>query len=68
MHMTKPKAPSRSFASDNNAGVHPRILEAIVAANSGHVIAYGDDPYTEQATAKTTAANMTKCAAIRLRR
>lgn len=50
--MTKPMAPSRSFASDNNAGVHPRILEAIVAANSGHVIAYGDDPYTEQATAK----------------
>ncbi|HEY6122115.1 MAG TPA: low specificity L-threonine aldolase [Pyrinomonadaceae bacterium] len=45
-------APSRSFASDNNSGVHPRILEAIVAANSGHVIAYGDDPYTEQATAK----------------
>ena len=41
--------PSRSFASDNNAGVHPLIMEAIAAANDGHVIAYGDDPYTARA-------------------
>jgi threonine aldolase len=41
--------PSRSFASDNNAGVHPKIMEAIAAANDGHVIAYGDDPYTARA-------------------
>ena len=47
--MTKPEAPSRSFASDNNAGVHPRILDAIAAANRGHVIAYGDDAYTSAA-------------------
>jgi len=40
---------SRSFASDNNAGVHPRVMEAITAANDGHVIAYGDDPYTARA-------------------
>ena len=40
----------RSFASDNNAGVHPEIIEAIRAANDGHVVAYGDDPYTERAT------------------
>jgi threonine aldolase len=40
---------SRSFASDNNAGVHPQIMEAIAAANDGHVIAYGDDPYTARA-------------------
>jgi threonine aldolase len=39
----------RSFASDNNAGVHPRVMEAIAAANDGHVIAYGDDPYTARA-------------------
>ena len=44
--------PKRSFASDNNAGVHPKIMEALLAANSGHVIAYGDDPYTEQAIAR----------------
>ena len=41
-----PKSQKRSFASDNNAGVHPDILRAIVAANEGHVIAYGDDAYT----------------------
>jgi threonine aldolase len=47
--MTKQVKPSRSFASDNNAGVHPQIMEAIAAANEGHVIAYGDDPYTARA-------------------
>ena len=36
----------RSFASDNNAGVHPEIIEAITNANDGHVIAYGGDPIT----------------------
>jgi threonine aldolase len=40
---------SRSFASDNNAGVHPKVMDAIAAANDGHVIAYGDDPYTARA-------------------
>ena len=39
----------RGFASDNNAGVHPRILKALADANSGHCIAYGDDPYTAAA-------------------
>lgn len=43
---------TRSFASDNNAGVHPDILKAIEAANNGHVVAYGDDPYTEKAIAE----------------
>ena len=41
----------RSFASDNNSGVHPEILKAISAANDGHVVAYGDDPYTDRAVA-----------------
>ncbi len=36
----------RGFASDNNAGVHPRIMQALSHANNGHCIAYGDDPYT----------------------
>jgi threonine aldolase len=44
--------PSRSFASDNNAGVHAEMLEAIRRANEGHVVGYGDDPYTESAVAK----------------
>ena len=43
---------ARGFASDNNAGVHPEVMEAIVRANQGHVIAYGDDPYTRSAIAK----------------
>ena len=46
------KQPTRSFASDNNAGVHPEVLEAIARANQGHVVAYGDDPYTRSAVAK----------------
>src|ERR1700758_1074277 len=47
-----PAKTTRSFASDNNAGVHPEILEAIARANDGHVIAYGDDAYTRAAIAK----------------
>ena len=41
--------PSRSFASDNNAGVHPEVLKALAAVNEGHVVGYGDDPYTASA-------------------
>ena len=44
--------PSRSFASDNNAVVHPEVLEAIERANQGHTVGYGDDPYTESAVRK----------------
>src|SRR6267143_4814263 len=50
--MTKQVKSSRSFASDNNAGVHTRVMKAIAAANDGHVIAYGDDPYTARAMKK----------------
>jgi threonine aldolase len=41
----------RGFASDNFAGVHPRVLEAIAACNTGHAMAYGDDPVTARARA-----------------
>jgi len=44
--------PARSFASDNNAGVHPEVLQAIAAANQGHAIGYGDDPGTGLAVRK----------------
>ncbi len=37
---------TRTFASDNYAGAHPEILEALAVANGGHVRAYGADPYT----------------------
>jgi threonine aldolase len=44
--------PARSFASDNNAGVHPQVLQAIAAANQGHAVGYGDDAYTESVVRK----------------
>ena len=44
--------PARSFASDNNAGVHPEVLQAVADANRGHAIGYGDDPYTKSVVQK----------------
>ncbi|HTA23046.1 MAG TPA: low specificity L-threonine aldolase [Terriglobales bacterium] len=44
--------PARSFASDNNAGIHPDVLKAVARANFGHAVGYGDDPYTRAAIAK----------------
>jgi threonine aldolase len=38
----------RGFASDNYAGIHPEVLQALAAANGGHQVAYGDDAYTER--------------------
>lgn len=38
----------RGFASDNYSGVHPEIIEALISANGGHQIAYGEDEYTER--------------------
>ncbi|MBT8460866.1 MAG: low specificity L-threonine aldolase [Boseongicola sp.] len=40
------------FASDNNGPVHPKIMEAIVRANEGHVPAYGNDALTAAAKDK----------------
>ena len=39
----------RGLASDNHAGIHPDIMKAIEAANNGHAVAYGGDPYTTAA-------------------
>lgn len=39
------------FASDNNAGMCPEAIEALIAANTGHAAAYGDDPWTGRAIA-----------------
>ena len=39
----------KSFASDNYAGAHPEVLAALTAANEGHAVAYGDDPWTARA-------------------
>lgn len=38
----------RNFASDNWAGAHPEVIDAIVAANIGHTPSYGGDPWTTQ--------------------
>jgi threonine aldolase len=38
-----------NFASDNHYGVHPRILEAMAAANAGSAPAYGGDDWTKKA-------------------
>ena len=38
----------RGFASDNYAGVHPEVLDAVAKANGGHQVAYGGDAYTQR--------------------
>ncbi len=39
----------KGFASDNYAGAHPEVLDAIAAANCEHAVSYGDDPWTARA-------------------
>ena len=36
----------RGFASDNYAGVHPAVMDAMAAINHGHEVAYGEDSVT----------------------
>ena len=48
-HPALPAAPLRFFASDNAAGAHPAVLEALNRANEGHALAYGSDPTTRAA-------------------
>jgi threonine aldolase len=42
----------RTFGSDNHAGVHPEVLAAIGAANSGDAVAYGGDELTRTVLAR----------------
>jgi threonine aldolase len=37
---------AKRFFSDNTASICAEILEAIAAANGGHEVAYGEDPWT----------------------
>ena len=39
----------RSFGSDNHSGVHEKIMVAILRANEGDEIAYGEDKFTDKA-------------------
>ncbi len=51
----------RSFASDNNSGVHPEVMEALNRANKDHAVGYGDDPWTKEAVAKIKEAFAPDC-------
>lgn len=42
----------RHFSSDNWSGVHPEVIAAIAAVNSGHVPSYGHDTYTAATIAR----------------
>lgn len=44
-----------SLASDNTAGAHPAILEAVVRVNEGHCPSYGADAWTDAAMARIRA-------------
>jgi len=50
--MPQKQQSGRAFASDNWAGVHPDVLEAMTRANVGHVPSYGGDPFTIDAIAR----------------
>lgn len=52
--MTLELSEFRSFASDNHAGVHPEVLQALADANLGFTPAYGADPWTAAAHAQFT--------------
>lgn len=41
--------PGRQFASDNQSGMCPEVLQAIIAANGGHAAGYGEDERTARA-------------------
>ncbi len=46
----------RSFASDNSAGAHPAVLEALAAANQGYAEPYGADALSRRAADRIRAA------------
>jgi threonine aldolase len=50
----------RSFGSDNHAGTHPAILQAVLEANVGDAVAYGADDWTARATASLRSAFRTE--------
>lgn len=48
--MMKQTPRARHFASDNYAGICPEALQALLEANEGHEVSYGDDSWTEKAS------------------
>jgi threonine aldolase len=51
----------RQFASDNNAGCCPEVLEAFRRLNPGHVVSYGSDELTAKAREKFRTLFETDC-------
>jgi threonine aldolase len=47
----------KSFGSDNHAGIHPAVMAALLAANTGDAVAYGDDALSQAVHAKLCAAS-----------
>jgi threonine aldolase len=45
-------AEHKSFGSDNHAGAHQAVVDAVIAANIGDATAYGEDQWTRRATAE----------------
>jgi len=43
-------AREQQFASDNYSGICPEALDAILKANRGHVLSYGEDEWTKKAS------------------
>ena len=41
-------AQPQQFASDNYAGACPEAMQAMLAANAGSAVAYGDDDGTQE--------------------
>jgi threonine aldolase len=50
------------FRSDNVTGAHPKVMEALVAANQDTVSSYGEDPISERVTRKLSQVFETDCA------
>jgi threonine aldolase len=42
----------KTFASDNYAGVHPEVMDALLQANRDHASSYGADEFTQRAIEK----------------
>ena len=49
------------FANDNYAGICPEALQALLAANTGHAPAYGDDEWTRRASDRLREVFATDC-------
>src|SRR5258705_3898903 len=49
------------FRSDNVTGAHPKVMEAVVAANQDTVSSYGEDPISERVTKKLSEIFETDC-------